>query len=273
MEVASNEKISIGSAKRQVMGANRDPNSSYASAIKNMKSSNTGRKSPQENRESRQNPAKSDTTPKRVPKTAKSNSPADVMSSCESLPDLSEKHPAPSSDPVPLTSEPGDDGAKSISVETKSSIITVTKKPASEDGFSLPAGRKRARPASPKSGNNDIKLTNSFSTLEKSPIGKKQAVSITKAPEAGDPKVSSSQPRAESCRPKTHTMKEMEAKPQPPVKETLKGKSDETKIPVHSSHHSIRGETRKAKLKDNFIQAPSERAPQSKHDKTGRKHS
>ena len=274
VEVASNEKISIGSAKRQVMGANRDPNSSYASAIKKMKGSNTVRKPPQEKRESQQNPSKSDTTPKRVPKsakTAKSNSPAEKMSSCESLPDLSVKNPMPSSDPVPLVSESGDDGAKSISVETKSSIITVTKKQANEDGFSVLAARKRARPASPKSGNSGIELSNSFSTLEQSPSEKKQAVS-TEDSEAGKSKPSTSQPRVESCRPKTHTMKEMESKADPPVQVALKP-DKETKIPVHSSHHSKRGETKKARLKDNFIQAPKERAPQSRHDKTGKKHS
>ena len=274
VEVAYNEKISIGSAKRQVMGANRDPNSTYASVIKKMKISNMSRKPPQENRESRQNPPKSKTSPKRVPKTAESDTPLDMMSSCESLPDLSKKNPVPSSDPVPLVSESGDDGAKSISVETKSSIITVTKKQANEDGFSVPAARKRARPASPKSGNSGLELSNSFSTLEKGPDVKKQAVSVTEAPEKDDPKLSTNQPRAESCRPKTHTMKEREPNTEPTVKEALKGKPDkETKIPVHSSHHSIRGETRKSKLKDNFSQAPRDKASQSRHDKTGKNYS
>ena len=40
VEVANDQHISIGSAKRQVLGANKDPSSTYALAVKMMKTAN-----------------------------------------------------------------------------------------------------------------------------------------------------------------------------------------------------------------------------------------
>ena len=50
LEVADTEHISIGSAKRQVMAANEEPGSTYASAVRKMKVKNAKKKSVPENR-------------------------------------------------------------------------------------------------------------------------------------------------------------------------------------------------------------------------------
>ena len=52
MEVANNQHISIGSAKRQVLGANKHPESTYASMIKQMKipAKNRGSTTPKPNK-------------------------------------------------------------------------------------------------------------------------------------------------------------------------------------------------------------------------------
>merc|ERR1712015_136856 len=71
-----------------------------------------------------------------------------MESSCESLPNLSETSAVPShkvsNSTIPTgMSESEDGGTKSISLETPSSIISVTKKPTNEnDVFSFPHGGK-----------------------------------------------------------------------------------------------------------------------------------
>ena len=82
-----------------------------------------------------------------------------------------------------ILSEPEEEGAKSISGEMQFSIITITKEQISENDFSVPYNKKRARPASPKSSNSGIEWSNSFSPLEKSPNVKK-AVSVEENSEA-----------------------------------------------------------------------------------------
>ena len=75
MEVANNQHISIGSAKRQVLGANKHPESTYASVIKQMKApaNNKGNITPKQSKPS--NPQ------------ITQNSPAPVMDDTNSQPE------------------------------------------------------------------------------------------------------------------------------------------------------------------------------------------
>ena len=70
-------------------------------------------------------------------------------------------------------------------------------------------------------------------------------------------------------------MNKSESKTPPSVNVASTGKVEmETKIPTHSSHRPVKGEIRKNKLKENFIQVPrDDKAPQSRQDKAGKKHS
>ena len=198
--------------------------------------------------------------------TAEVPLPSSVVSSA-SLPDVTEKTPVPSSDPPPIVSEP-EEGAKSISMETESSIITITKKPTSEDGFSVPDAKKRARAASPNGDNDGVELSNSFSPLAKSPSSKKQAVSVAEGSEVDASSPSTSQPSDQSCRPKPQELTR-------PVKDASKVQIHGTKIPSDSTPRAGESKPASRKLKfsrEDFVKSPIEKPSQSKQDKTGKKH-
>ena len=203
--------------------------------------------------------------------TAEVPSPSPAVSG-KSLLDVTEMTPVPSSDPLPIVSEP-EDGAKSISMETESSIITIIKKPISEDGFSVPEHKKRARPTSPKKGSGGVELSNSFSPLDKSPNSKKQAVSVAEGSEADPSNSSTPQPRLESCRSKLQGLSKPETKAGKTANVATKGKSlKETKIPSSSTPSAAESASRKPKFsRQDFFKGPKEKAPQSKQDKTGKK--
>ena len=137
LDTADVERISIGSAKRQVMGANSNPNSSYANIIKNLKTSN--------NKENRNRVNNQDLN--------------------TSLPDLtSSQHVS-----TPTTSEP-----QSSSDATSSSTKSPGTKPklpskqankkSNSGGFQLPPKQKRSRPSSPNKQSIDI--FNKFEALD-----------------------------------------------------------------------------------------------------------
>ena len=286
------------------MGANKNPNSTYAAAIKKLKpptvavnknkskipkassSSIPANKSRNTNKKSTPHQG-ADPTPEGIPKSVVNINPSPEMSSSISLPDLTaevpspspavsgksltdvtEKTPLPSSDSLPIVGEPGEDGAKSISIETKSSIITVIKKQTSEDGFSVPESNKRARHTSPKSGSGEIELSNSFSPLETSPSSKKQAVTVAEVSEMDTSNSSTKQPKVESVRPKHQRLSRSETKISPPIDVAKR----ETKIPTHSTPSAVETVPRKPNFsRQDFSKSPKDKAPQSKQVKTGKK--
>ena len=104
---------------------------------------------------------------------------------------------------------------------------------------------------------------NSFSPLEKSPSSKKQAVSVANDQPDKDTSISTSQSKVESCRPKIQGSTKIETKIDHPIK---KEREKESRIPTISS-------TRKPKLSiQHFLKDPKDKGPQSKQDKTGKKH-
>ena len=195
-----------------------------------------------------------------------------MESSCESLPNLNETSAVPSHkvthSTIPTSmSESEDGGTKSISLETPSSIITVTKKPTNEnDDFSFPHGGKRARPASPKSGN-VVETSNSFSPLQESPCSKKQALCRDATSQMDSADSGEGRLEVEDCVPRGKNVEE---------KSRSGGKMD-TKIPSISTKilpisAPSAGGSRKTKLsKENFLKVNQDKAPQSKKDKTGKK--
>ena len=306
--VASNEHVSIGSAKRRVMGANKILGSSYAQVIKTLKTrkeggnksdphrdvasnpqpstSGTAKSSTKGQQKSKTIPQKSQPKPQRSPakprkSLAKTKQPQmdslesttiSMESSCESLPNLNETSAVPSHkvthSTIPTSmSESEDGGTKSISLETPSSIITVTKKPTNEnDDFTFPHGGKRARPASPKSGN-VVETSNSFSPLQESPCSKKQALCRDATSQMDSADSGEGRLEVEDCVPRGKNVEE---------KSRSGGKMD-TKIPSISTKilpisAPSAGGSRKTKLsKENFLKVNQDKAPQSKKDKTGKK--
>ena len=209
---------------------------------------------------------------------ASNNTPEVEMGSYDSIHDLTSEVQSPpavnSSDLQDVMGEPEEGNAKSICIETKSSIVTVTKKPVSEDGFSVPDVKKRARVASPKKGNSGVELSNSFSPLEKSPSSKKQAVSVVEDSEADTSNSSASQPRVDSCRPKPQGLRS-EPKICPPMDVVKREKTNkETKIPSFSTPSTGERGPRKPRFsREDFVKGPKEKPSQSKQEKTGKKHS
>ena len=207
MEVANNQYISIGSAKRQVMGANKHRESTYASVLGQMKKGANTRGASAPDR-SKSRTLQDIQTPQTSFNKADKEQPKSSMPSemeCESLPDLAAatvcENPSlemgPSDRPN-SSSKPYD--AKSISIELTSSVVKVTQKTEKDkDGFAVPIARKRTRPVSPKKTASEIKTSNSFSGLEETPVPKKQAVSeelegekSTAIPKASQPQVHTS---------------------------------------------------------------------------------
>ena len=143
LETADVEHISIGSAKRQVMGANTNPHSSYANIIKNIKSSNI-----RENRN-------------------KVNTQHILNSSLpSSLPDLASSSPNASTSKtssVHAISESTSLSSKSLGTKPKLPSKQAKKK-SNSGGFQLPPKQKRSRPSSPNKPS--IEITNRFEALD-----------------------------------------------------------------------------------------------------------
>ena len=287
LEVADNEFISIGSAKRKVMGANKNSNNTYASAVKVLKR-NTPRNNkpaPAENKASPRRslpaPAENKASPQRSSLPVRSDPPSGENSnlgaavhsgvkenilpstsrtnSFDSLPDLCN----PEKNQVSVE-------AKSISIETSSSIVTVLKKVQTEDmEFSVPSIKKRARPVSPKSSSSDVELKNSFSSLVESPAVKKQAISVNIASEkcisesVSDPSKECKLGRVESGNPLLETNSN-------PGKPKLKA----SKIPVDTSIPKPNSESsRRNRLSKKNFESSRDHislSSQSKKDKTGK---
>ena len=209
MEFANNQYISLGSAKRQVMGANKHRESTYASVLSQMKKGANTRAASAPDR-SKSRTLQDIQTPQTSFNKADKEQPKSSMSSemeCESLPDLAAatvcENPSLKMGPCDRpnsSSKPYD--AKSISIELTSSVVKVTQKTEKDkDGFAVPIARKRTRPVSPKKSAYEIKTSNSFSGLEETPVPKKQAVceklegkksTCTTIPKTSQPKVHTS---------------------------------------------------------------------------------
>ena len=206
IETAEVERISIGSAKQKIMGANRNESSTYANIIKKMK-----------------------VTPfsKPMRKVSKGNTP--IALTCGSD-ESSVKHAPTSSFKEDASTSSRDNTENSITPQVEGTVelpdIMETqglqkpsdhskdnnrmgdkkKKPTKpgnvidEDGFQLPPEKKRCRPVSPPSTHAHIDITNSFSKLQELPP-KKQAV-VGKVIEPAN--------STSSCRPKVKsTMPDM----------------------------------------------------------------
>ena len=162
IETADVQRISIGSAKRQIMGANRSENSSYVNAIKKMKTSkpaiprkaNNSRNNVKQttfsktqslegnsknNKEDRINPAKCLNSISEIslvdPESHNNETGRNSMDL--ELPDLGE--------PSQVAKDPNRD----ISIETVSSIITVKKKPDNDEHDSSET-KKRLKTRDPR---------------------------------------------------------------------------------------------------------------------------
>ena len=193
--VAEEEHISIGSAKRRVLGANRDPSSTYASVARQVKTK-TSRPvtvvSLENNPPPRQVLNQCD-----IGKSVLQGACASTSKECskdivmedmdtEELPDLNQ-----ASDSKNKSKEHSKSSTLGKNEKNKSSSNTAGH--ISKDGFVFPKEKKRRRPISPKSKDSGIPTKNSFSVLDDSPSRKKSAVQSKE-------KESSSSPV--SCRPK-----------------------------------------------------------------------
>ena len=174
VDTAQNQHISIGSAKRQVMAANRDPCSSYALAIKKMKSSNPIRKQNHYHNKTK------DDVPLLIPTSEVAGSSFDKSEKAADMTDKVDLDSLPSLESAETEADNDKSGSQSITLETNSSVITVTKKNQQENqGFTAPSRKKRARPTSPKD-NSKVQTSNKFTALEESPTSKKKALSKEK---------------------------------------------------------------------------------------------
>ena len=173
--VAENEHISIGSAKRRVLGANRDPNSTYASIIRQQKTNST---------QSRPNPNNNQPVgdfsladnPETIninnagPSTSKADAEKDKLPQADiadELPDLMQ---------TPESLKRKDLPKRNNTVHGSKGKHTDKPGKIDEEGFQFPNEKKRSRPVSPTSNMSDVKTNNSFSVLQEAP-SKKQAVS------------------------------------------------------------------------------------------------
>ena len=276
LEVANDLHISIGSAKKQVMAANRDHTSSYANAIKKLRSKANSYKTTINRRSSPPTPSSSDqqkshtrpqnnqtldSTPESVSTPAKMDT--------DTLPDLSvavesDNNNASATnhslDNPTDTSEHEAELPKSITVELPTSTVTVTKKN-SPDSEGFISGKKRHRTNSPKKEHCEIETQNSYAILEESPMEKKQAVSVGMEPDEATSSTVAANPKDQGCRPKEAPNRKSNAD------ETAKPtKKQESKIPLQSNQKS----GRKTKfLKENFLKDQNERPSQS--NKVGKK--
>ena len=228
VEVANDNHISIGSAKRQVKGANKSPNSSYATAAKHLNigkdklsqtNVNKNARNASQPSTSRQNAPLSqviglDKNANQAPSQGPNNVTCQITSShdvdLELLPDLSNfptvNEPEQLAPVSTRREDPVEEHGKSISLELESSVITILKKTKDDDdGFSAPAMKKRARPTSPNNSSG-ITTSNKFAPLNESPLSKKKAVSMEGiVKEHSLP--ATDKVKDPSCRPKTAVQK------------------------------------------------------------------
>ena len=284
VEVAQNQHISIGSAKRQVMAANKDPTSSYASAIKRLKTSTN---QSDMKRSISDNSKTSKRISKEVAMVAEALNLTPISSSkasgkglntntsplsddeSDSLPKLgqtemeedinNELDPQKTHDIQPIT------------VETNSSVITVTKKKKHDnDGFTVPNDKKRARPVSPKDGTK-VKTSNKFQALEETPASKRKTVSEGASSSDKSSVHLSKQHIYEGPQTKEHRSQK-ERSDIEISKETSKVKSVDTttRIPVNSANQHPSNSRRKLSI-DNFGATPKEKGSQPEN-RSGKKH-
>ena len=264
VEVAQNLHISIGSAKRQVMSANRDPSSSYASAIKSMKTTTNQskmKKSVPDNSKSLKVITKEivkvsesnfnySTPDKTSKKDLDTYSPTDAdLDSLPSLESLEIEKDVNPSDPCN---------------ETKDHSQKVPKKNKHEkDEFTTPNYRKRARVVSPKD-NSKIKTSNKFNVLEETTVSEKETVP------QGTISGRYKQQAQEGSQPKEHTYRKEKIK-----KETSKENSmtqldnSKSKIPVSSTSHQP-SSNRKKLVTENFGAIPKQKESQPDKDGSGK---
>lgn len=182
IEVANNQYIDIGSAKRQVMGANRHPNSSYASAIKLMKTRSAAQKAKSNSvspeRPSTSTSSHSPTTsnsPKRSSEHTTPNSP--IRASEKTIPSspkrpvsasISSERPNTSSNKSDMDKKPKITSPNTPKPEVKGKDKTEKTKTQSgskeSDDVSSPA-KKRSRQVAPDHGSCGIETANSFAPL------------------------------------------------------------------------------------------------------------
>ena len=163
LETANNEHISIGGAKRKLMGANRDPGSTYANIVKNLKKSSGKGKNTT-------NPVALRTKTSEIPVNHNFTTEVNLM-------DFE----------TPLTSngnEATPDPVASTSTDLSSKGELSAKAPSTngssvEDGFSSQTVRKRNRSFSPKNKNDPIKVSNSFAVLDEDHSVKRLAVAVS----------------------------------------------------------------------------------------------
>ena len=308
VEAANDQHISIGSAKRLIMGANKDANSTYSLAMKQLKTSKENASSTS-GKSSRPTsvasiPAKSNNSilsasnqsvlppevsdscnanipeviikPSRIPISVSNNStPLSKVTDSDTPPELLEprgddnsvvamctpstKH---SSD-LPSSRNLSEDCDNSNCVELSSSTVTITKGNDDVD-FITPEGKKRARPASPKSDSSGIETSNSFSPLEEAPVLKKQAVS-KKATKAEPAIKLTSNRDDQSYRPKSLKSKtaDEQANHSSKSKNVQRGSLNPSIPKVDKS-----GPRKSMLSKENLIQTPTDK---SSHSKNGKK--
>ena len=182
LEVANNQYISIGSAKKQVMGANKHREATYASAIGQVNNDSNARRTSASDRSNSRKEHNIPTPQSSNISESKGQSESSMLTEMEFLPDLAEakecENPSMEMGPSEPNNSCESQDAKAFSIEMTSSVAKVTKKTEKDkDGFVVPSVRKRSRPVSPKKNSCEIKTSNSFSGLEGTPLPKKQAVS------------------------------------------------------------------------------------------------
>ena len=187
VDAAQNQHISIGSAKRQIMSANKDPLSSYAIAVKKLQVSLQNKRNPQrpsdKSKETDQisgqvseasecnlnerTPQKTDISTKKIEIStdAMDDTDLDTLPSLE-LTNLVDEDKIISKNCV----------NQSVTVETSSQEITGKNKPKENSRFTSPPKKKRVRQLSPKD-KSKIPVANRYGALEESSLSKTKALS------------------------------------------------------------------------------------------------
>ena len=162
LEVAHNEKISLGSAKRKIMGANRTSESSYASIISKMKTPNAPNMIGKPHKKGNANEATARGNNENAKVVVNSQ---ELLKEPGSLPKSSSSSSLGNKDTTSVNS----DTRKASGKEAKPTVLENkryrSKSTTDDDGFVTPSNKKRSKPTSPKN-NMDIDMTNSFSSLE-----------------------------------------------------------------------------------------------------------
>ena len=156
LEVAHNEFVSIGSAKRKVMGANQSQESSYASVVKVMKNKSTNNRNTFSYQSSAVRPEITDKMTRIHTSSKKS------FSKTSKIPQLSKTTLRIDSEKTRKDPTQSSKGARS---KTENQVTTKLQREDSDlDDFKLPNKRHRAQ-RSPKKSFDDIDIKNRFSVL------------------------------------------------------------------------------------------------------------